>query len=133
MKKRLCWLIGPAVALVLELLPWGAVLNFMRPATDGSIGRFRETYSYFSLMPMGYGNFGPILTAILTCLLLPVTVLYIIRGTAPWKKAMCAIAALAMLASLYPLLLGFSYYSFTALLISVSLGIQWGLCILQSK
>lgn len=48
-----------AAALVLELLPWGAVLVFGRPAEDGTIGRFRETFSYFSLTPAGYANFFP--------------------------------------------------------------------------
>ena len=57
-------------ALILELLPWGAVLRFGRLAEDGTIGTFRETYSYFSLMPLGYGNLFPMLTGILTAVLL---------------------------------------------------------------
>ena len=46
MKKRFVYLILPVITLILEIIPYGAVLNFGRPAEDGSIGYFRETYSY---------------------------------------------------------------------------------------
>ena len=75
--------IGTAVclgaALVLELLPYGAVLNFGRIAEDGTIGTFRETYSYFSLMPFGYANFFPLLTGVLTVVLLLLSLLQAVR------------------------------------------------------
>lgn len=49
MKKRFLYLIFPAVALILEILPFGAVCNFANP--DGE--PWRETFSYFSLTPFG--------------------------------------------------------------------------------
>ena len=51
-----------ASAIVLETLPDGTVLVF--GLGDGGI--VREAYPYFSLVPYGFGNFGPFLAAILT-------------------------------------------------------------------
>ena len=72
MKKRLLYLILPIVTLILEILPYGAVCNFMRPATTEGLppGRFRELYSYFDLTPFGYANFAPLITAVITCIIL---------------------------------------------------------------
>ena len=95
-------LILPLVVLGLELLPYGAVLNFGRLAEDGSIGFFRETYSYFSLMPFGYGNFAPLLTAVLTCLLLLLLILFLFwKKRAIWKAA-GVLAGVAAILSLLP-------------------------------
>ena len=53
--KKSLFVVLPLVALILELLPNGVVLNFANP--DGE--PWRRTYSYFSLTPFGYANFGP--------------------------------------------------------------------------
>lgn len=66
MKKRAyTLLILPVVAIVLEALPYGAVLNFADESQT-----YRETFSYFSLTPYGYANFGPLIAAVLTCVAL---------------------------------------------------------------
>ena len=79
MKKRLVYLILPIITLILEILPYGAVCNFMRPSADGtSVGHFRELYSYFDLMPFGYANFAPLFTGIITCIILLLLVIYCI-------------------------------------------------------
>ena len=57
--------------LVLEVLPYGAVLHFANPEGEP----FRETFSYFDLTPYGYANFGPFITAILMCVLLILSVI----------------------------------------------------------
>ena len=62
MRKRMVYCILPVAALVLELLPWGAVCNFANP--NGA--PWRRTFSYFSLIPFGYANVGPFLTGVLT-------------------------------------------------------------------
>ena len=64
--KRIRLLIMPIIAIVLEILPYGAVLVFAPSPTES----VRETFSYFSLTPFGYANFGPFLTALLTCVVL---------------------------------------------------------------
>ena len=72
MKRRLLCLVLPIITLILEILPYGAVCNFMRPpANEGDpIGHFRELYSYFDLTPFGYANFAPLITAVITCIIL---------------------------------------------------------------
>ena len=51
-----------AISLILELLPLGAVLIFAPSPTE----RVIHTYSYFDLNLVGYANFSPMLTGILT-------------------------------------------------------------------
>ncbi|MBQ8620733.1 MAG: hypothetical protein IJ422_00280 [Oscillospiraceae bacterium] len=78
MKKRLLYLILPIVTLILEILPYSAVLNFMRPAATEGVppGQFRELYSYFDMTPFGYANFAPLFTGIITCIILLLLVIY---------------------------------------------------------
>ena len=49
-----------------QALPMGAVCTFAISPTE----RVRETFSYFSLIPFGYANFAPLITAILTVVVL---------------------------------------------------------------
>ncbi|MCD8086822.1 MAG: hypothetical protein LUF28_11040 [Clostridiales bacterium] len=120
MKDRKLWLILlPAAAVLLELLPYGAVLNFGVQAADGSIETIQRTYSYFSLTPFGYALFGPLLTAILSCLLVAVGVLYLWRGKG--KSALKVLSVIAVLLSLSPLLYGVNYFSALGAVISVLL------------
>ncbi len=105
MKRRKLWFVLlPAAAILLELLPYGAVLNFGVQAADGSIDTIRRTYSYFSLTPFGYALFGPLLTAVLSCLLVALGVLYLWRGRG--KSALKGLSIVAVLLSLSPLLNG---------------------------
>lgn len=50
------------VALILEILPIGAVMVFATSPSE----RITEVFSYFSLLPLGYANITPMLTGILT-------------------------------------------------------------------
>ena len=89
-------------ALVLEILPWGTVLVFARPAADDTIGRFRETYSYFSLMPVGYGMFFPFLTGVLTVVLLGLGALHLLRPRKRLGDGLFVANAAALMFSLLP-------------------------------
>ncbi len=60
--KKVCLAVLPALTIVLELLPFGAVCIFATSPTE----RVKETFSYFSLTPFGYANFAPLITATLT-------------------------------------------------------------------
>ena len=121
MKKRLPFLILPIIALILEALPCGAVLRFGRPATDGSIGYFRELYSYFDLTPLGYGNFAPLVTAVITCAAFILLVIYSINGKRKLAAAGMYLTGAGAVFSLAPLLLGVPYYSIVGALITLSL------------
>ena len=113
MKKKLITLALLLSALILEILPYGAVCNFANP--DGE--PWRKTYSYFSMIPYGYGDFGPLITAILTCVLLVIIVLSILLKK-DWSKSISIISAIATLTSLAPLMFGFSNFSLVGAMIS---------------
>lgn len=113
---RLISVILPIAALTAEFLPGGAVLNFASPE-----GAIQETFPYFSLLPFGYGNFGPLLTAVLTCVLLLLSVLYALTGKKAIFGAVKITAILAAVVSLLPLCFGLSYFSAIGGLISLLL------------
>ena len=121
MKKKFLYLILPAVTLILEILPYGAVLNFARPATDGSIGQFRELYSYFDLTPFGYANFAPFITAVMSCVIFLMLLIYCITD----KRRFAVIARNILwgcaVVSLGPLVLGIRYFSAIGLLITLTM------------
>ena len=97
-KTRFLLLVCPVASLILELLPWGAVLNFGQP--DGE--PIRQTYSYFSLTPFGYANFGPLITAVLSCVLLVLSIAAAIRPVQRLWRANGNVAIVAALVSLMP-------------------------------
>ncbi len=93
----------PLAALVLEAMPFGAVMIFGAPGENGAIEHIRRTACYFSLTPFGYANFGPLFTALFTCALLALAVWQCVRPSAGAYKVMLAVNALAVIASLLPL------------------------------
>lgn len=113
MKKKMITLALLLSTLVLEILPYGAVLNFANPEGEP----WRKTYSYFSMIPYGYGDFGPLITAILTCVLLVIIILSILLKK-DWSKSISIISAIATLTSLAPLMFGFSNFSIVGAMIS---------------
>lgn len=121
MKKRVLCLVLPILTLILEIVPYGAVCIFARPANDDTTACFRKLYSYFDLLPFGYANFAPFITAILTCIIILIIILYCVTG----KKKIAVVARNILSAtsaiSLGPLVFGISYFSFVGTLITVSL------------
>jgi len=118
-KRKWLALLLPLALLVLELLPFGAVLNFASPEEPTPV---RKTFSYFSLTPFGYANFGPFLTALLTVALVLAVLAWLWRG-----KGLLAVRVLSITAtatSLLPLLLGASYMSALGSAIAVLLALQ---------
>ncbi len=115
--KKIFALLASLTALILEILPYGAVCNFATPPGEPPL---RLTYSYFSLVPFGYANFAPFIVAILTCALVVLGILYLFVGKRMRMPVLCVSAAASLL-SLAPLLLGISYYSPVALCISLCL------------
>ena len=116
--KKFSLLISPLIVFVLELLPFGAVLNFANPEGES----FRETFSYFSLTPFGYANFGPFITAILSCILFISVIIYVLKGKL--KKFSIILGIVACVVSLSPLLFGLQYYSMIAGCITFLLGLE---------
>ena len=121
MKKRLLLLILPIITLILEIIPYGAVCNFARPATNGSIGHFRELYSYFDMTPFGYANFAPLITAVLSCFILLLAVIYCISGKQRILSLVKNMLSVCTVISLCPLLLGIHFISIVGALITFSI------------
>ena len=117
MKKRFLYLLLPLLTLVLEILPYGAVCIFASSATE----RFRKTFSYFDLVPFGYANFAPLLTALLTCVTVILLILFWVNGNVRTATAARNILYAAAVLSLGSLVLGVEYFSLVAGLISLSL------------
>lgn len=115
MKTRMLQKVGvlilPLTALLLEMLPYGAVLNFAVFGEDGTVHTVRVTCSYFDLLAFGYGNFGPLLTGLLTCVLLFLTVLFFILKKQPLLKAAGSVSTVSIVTSLMPLYFGLTYFS----------------------
>jgi len=109
-----------AAALVLEASPWGAVCNFARPPEEG--GALRMTYSYFDLLPFGYANVGPLMTALLTCALAVVVLVgAFVSGSKGVCRWMSGLSLGGLITSVMPLMFGVSYYSLTGLAITLLL------------
>ena len=90
-----------AISLILELLPLGAVLIFAPSPTE----RVIHTYSYFDLNLVGYANFSPMLTGILTVavVILGITILCRYEKAKKRKKAVFVCSVIAFVLSFVPL------------------------------
>ena len=110
-----------AAALALEITPWGAVCLFAAAPEEGG-GTIRETYSFFHPIPFGYGNFGPMISAVLTCVLAVLVVVSFFRHNETLYKAMTPVAYIATFAALIPgFILGVGYLSVTGIAIALLL------------
>lgn len=105
-RKYICLIVIIAV-VILELLPYGAVLNFGNP--DGE--PFRQTFPYFSLTPFGYANFAPFITAVFSVVILLHIVAAIICKSKDLWKGVRVESATASVISLFPVAYGFESYS----------------------
>ncbi len=104
-------------ALVLEILPWGAVCNFANP--EGKV--FRETFSYFSMIPYGNGNFFPLMTAILTAFLVLSLLFSLIKNGEKAENSAFFLSFAASILSICPILYGIRFYSIAGLGITILL------------
>lgn len=127
--KKTLFVILPLIALVLELHPNGVVLNFANPEGEP----WRRTYSYFSLTPFGYANFGPFITAILTCVLLVLAVIYLFKPHKGLNTAILNVSGFAAAASLMPLMFGTDYITVIGVVITLLLAGTFGACFIKKN
>lgn len=128
MKKKFIILCTTLIALVLEILPYGAVCNFANPEGEP----WRRTYSYFDLTPFGYANFAPFIVALLTCVLIILIVVSLVSKK-EMKAPILAVSAIATVLSLAPLLYGIRFFSVVGALISVALAITAAIAFIKEK
>ena len=117
MKKRFLNLLLPIITLILEILPYGAVCVFAPSPTE----QVKKTFSYFDLTPFGYANFAPFFTAIITCLIFALLLIFCITGNIQTVIKAKNILYVAVVMSLGPLVFGIAYFSLVAGLITLSL------------
>ena len=117
MRKRALSLFFPIVALILELLPYGAVCLFGNPEGEPQ----RKTFSYFDFIPFGYANVTPFFTAVTTCLVLVLLGIFLLSGSLRIATLAKVFLCIAVAFSLCPLLFGIHHYSFVGALITLSL------------
>lgn len=114
------------IALILEVLPIGAVMVFATSPTERTI----EICSYFSLLPVGYANVTPMLTGILTVaiILIGVIILFKFDKSTKFKKAVFICSIVSLLFSIVPLFL-FGTVGMTAASYAVSGAILLSICL----
>lgn len=103
--KKIGLLLVIIVTMVLEALPMGAVLVFAPSAAE----RSRELFSYFDPTLLGYANFAPVVTAILTCIVLVLVVLSFKNER--FLTYVFKFSLTASIVSSFPLTYGIDYFS----------------------
>ena len=119
----------PVIVLVLEALPYGAVCVFANAEGDS----IRRTFSYFDLTPFGYANFGPFITAILTCVLLVLAVVVLFRTEKGCNTAILVVSIVATAVSLTPLLFGIKFFSIIGVIISILLAAEFCVSLIKPQ
>lgn len=126
MKRKELFLYGAGVmllllALVLEVLPIGAVLVF----APGPGERMLQTFSYFDLTVFGYANFSPLVTGVLTafCLVGDIFALFRFEKTRRWRNVLFICTLIAAVLSVAPLLFGTEYMTSGSWGVTLSLAI----------
>ena len=114
------------IALVLEVLPIGVVMVFATSPTKQTI----EVYSYFSLLPVGYANFTPLLTGILTILIILLGAIALFRfdRATSIRKTIFVCSIISLLFSIVPLFL-FGTVGMTVASYAVSCAILLSICL----
>lgn len=125
--KKVCLAVLPALTIVLELLPFGAVCIFATSPTE----RVKETFSYFSLTPFGYANFAPLITATLTVAIFLLSLFSLKKKGV--LKALFVLSIITVVISLLPLMYGLNYYTLVGAFITVTLVIESILAKIQQK
>lgn len=130
-KRKIAMTVLSFLTLIFEILPYGAVCVFM---DDGGI-EIRRTFSYFSLVPYGYANFSPLITAVLSCVILVLCIILCFRKSKKLNKALATLSGLAAVISFVPFLmgLGFRFYGVCAAAITSLLAVIFILALSVKK
>lgn len=127
--KRYLLIVLPLAALVLELLPNGVVLRFANPEGEPWV----RTYSHFDMTPFGYANFGPLIAAVLTCVLLLLVVIYFFKPRKGINTAIMNVSGFATVAAFGPLMFGTDYLTVIGIVVGLLLAATFGACFIKEK
>ena len=117
-KVRISYLVMSISALCAELFGKGAVCVFaVSPEKTQT-----TLFSYFSLVPFGYANFGPFITAVLTTVIVVLSVVLFTKKAQKITKCLTVLSIAAAAAALLPLImLGGAYFNLVSYIITVIL------------
>lgn len=108
-------------ALFLEFQQSGSVMIFS--ASPGYC--IRKTFSYFSLLPVGYGNFFPFITGVLTAALLLASIIVLLKTNfVKMGNSVYICTLITFIISLGPVIFGREYISLNGIFISLLLFIS---------
>lgn len=130
MKIKKILLVVFAVAIIfLEFLPNGVVLRFANPKGEPWV----KTYSHFNVTPFGYANFGPLIAAVLTCVLLLLAVIYFFKPCKGLNTAIMNVSGFASVAAFAPLMFGTDYLTVVGIIVGLLLAATFGVCFMKEK
>ena len=130
MKIKKILLVVFAVAIIfLEFLPNGVVLRFANPEGDPWV----RTYCHFDLTPFGYANFGPLIAAVLTCVLLLLVVIYLFKPRKGLNTALMNVSGFAAVAAFAPVMFGVEYLTVIGIVVGLLLAATFGACFIKEK
>ncbi len=127
--KKILFTVFSAIILILEALPYGVVLNFANPEGEP----WCRTFSYFSLTPFGYANFGPFITALLSCIIIIFVIVSWFINTNIINRTIKLLSGIAAITSLMPLIYGIDYITPIGILISLFISLIFILCLIKEK
>lgn len=132
MKKKLSLIVLTITTLILQIIPYSAVLVFaiMDPETN-QVVKSPAFYSYFDPINLGYANFGVFVAAILTVLILVLTVLYLFNNKI--EMIITITSSFAMITSTFQVLLFLQYVHIIGYIIPVLLLIVAIISLLRPK
>ena len=92
-------------AVVIQILPLGAVLRFGITAQDGTVSFSFENYSYFDITPFGYAMFNYMICAVLTSIAALLSLMKVITLSRR-QTPVTVLSAIALVMSLIPYIFG---------------------------
>ena len=116
--KKISLILIPIIAIVLETLPSGVVMMFAASPSE----RVTETFSYFSLLPLGYANFVPLFVAIITCIILLLALISLKKIN--FVKYVFLLSLTGIIFSIMPIMAGIDYLTYPSVGITILLTIE---------
>ena len=92
-------------AVVIQILPLGAVLRFGITAQDGTVSFSFKNYSYFDITPFGYAMFNYMICAVLTSIAALLSLMKVITLSRR-QTPVTVLSAIALVMSLIPYIFG---------------------------
>lgn len=127
MKRKSAMTLISFLVIVLEIIPTGVVCLF----SDDNGVTIKKTFSYFDLTPYAYGDFAPLITALLSCLTLILCIVYCLQGRRSINSAISIFSLFAAFISVTPII--YDTYTIVGVIISAGLMTTFTLSVLEKR